>query len=976
MEENNENKEKESISLKNITDDKMVNQVTLRDLILFKEDILKEMRQYNSKMKQSLSEKFDKFVQEANERLPIDPTDNGGLYMKNLKFIEEKNNILSTVSEKEKFLNEKIMVNDLHINNCQKELNDAIFKYDRAILDNLLIPGLVGKGCKFLNFKDYMADVQSQINNAFSKLEFNGNNINKNRKNLEERLDKAETKIKNLEYELKQFIFEKNLVLENQMKSEIETLNKNIIELTGEFYKNNVELKNQIESLKKTEKLITEENRKINFNTLNEFEKIKKAYKLMKKSIMDLGKLLMLSDKRTNKNKNFAANKQLIIEQFNNMIMGLMKDVKKENTITQPKELQTNPKKEHSKKPVSVIKQYIEGKIQAEDTYGDLEKKEKYKNSINRENDDTYSRSLLKRKSFASKNKNEDSNSSRLNNNSNNKVGVSVEKINKKFTRHASVEFRDVNLKNNLANNYNNNNESFTKKNSNNNLHYNINNTTLGDANKSHHFPVIKEEKNNISRSDDDSLFADLEEDFKNLNLYDNFYNNKGNENRKYEEENSLFNNENSFNKQKKFNKNKLFLRGVTTNYDNILSKKSEIINQTPEKFKLLLKAQENLKKKNLEKINSLKKDSDPIQDKNYEKRRSEKKINYNNQEKINDKKSNLNSDNFSQNNINSFIQDSSRFETKHNNKSNINKIEEVVNNKNSEKKLDNKIFNININDKIPEKEELKNEINKVVGNENKYITNINKTENNEIKNDNDFKKEENNKQIMEKQINLPKEKTQLNNYKLKDNFEIQSLTQKNSRLKKSINFYNSNFSSTQYRYKNKSPINKGKNLSPKNNRQKTSNIENDKEVIKREINLSANLKNKSQNIFTKLPTQSNATPSEIPNLKLINKSLNLKKEILTKSNNNFRIRRSFNSFNEDIFVNKDEIKKMNYYKDKDIIDKPLLVNQIDFRVQNSKGTIENKILELEYFTKKKFDELVREIKNFIPIHFNAYVKE
>ena len=975
MEENNENKEKESISLKNIMDDKMVNQVTLRDLILFKEDILKEMRQFNSKIKQSLSEKFDKFVQDANERLPIDPTDNGSLYMKNLKFIEEKNNILSTVSEKEKFLNEKIMVNDLHINNCQKELNDAIFKYDRAILDNLLIPGLVGKSCKFLNFKDYMVDIQNQINNAFSKLEFNGNNINKNRKNLEERLDKAETKIKNLEYELKQFIFEKNLVLENQMKSEIETLNKNIIELTGEFYKNNVELKNQIESLKKTEKLITEENRKINFNTLNEFEKIKKAYKLMKKSIMDLGKLLMLSDKRTNKNKNFAANKQLIIEQFNNMIMGLMKDVKKENTIIQPKEPQTNPKKEHSKKPVSVIKQYIEGKIQAEDTYGDIEKKERYKNSISRENEDTYSRNLLKRKSFASKNKNEDSNSSRLNNNSNNKVGVSVEK-NKKFTRHASVEFRDVNLKNNLANNNNNNNESITKKNSNNNLHYNINNTTLGDANKSHHFPVIKEEKNNISRSDDDSLFADLEEDFKNLNLYDNFYNKKDNENKKYEEENSLFNYETSFNKPNQFNKNKLFLRGVTTNYDNIPHKKSEFINQTPEKFKLLLKAQENLKKKNLEKISFLKKDNEQILDKNYEKRISEKKINYNNQEKITDKKSNFNSDNFSQNNINSFIQDSSRFETKNNNKSNINKIEEVVNNKNNEKKSDNKIFNININDKISEKEEIKNEVNKVINNENKFNTKIIKPENNEIKNNNDLKKKENNNKIMEKQNNLPKEKNQINNYKLKDNFEIQSITQTNSRVKKNVNFINNNFSSTQYRYKNKSPINKGKNLSPKSNRLKLSNIENNKEGVKREINLSAKLNNKKQNIFSKMPAQSNETPAGIPNLKLINKSLNIKKDILTKSNNNFKIRRSFNSFNEDIFVNKDEIKKMNYYKDKDIIDKPLLVNQIDFRVQNSKGTVENKILELEYFTKKKLDELVREIKNFIPIHFNAYVKE
>ena len=97
----------------------------------------------------------------------------------------------------------------------------------------------------------------------------------------------------------------------------------------------------------KTEKLITEENRRINTNTLSEFDTIKKAYKLIKKSIMDLGKLLMLSDKRTNKNKNFAANKQLIIEQFNNMIMGLMNDVKKEkdNTITQNKSLYRTQKK-------------------------------------------------------------------------------------------------------------------------------------------------------------------------------------------------------------------------------------------------------------------------------------------------------------------------------------------------------------------------------------------------------------------------------------------------------------------------------------------------------------------------------------------------------------------------------------------------------------------------------------------------------
>ena len=248
MEENNDNLEKEQFSLKNISEDKLLNQATLRDLILFKEDILKEVRQFASKMKTSLSEKFNKFVEEANEKLPVSSSDRGGLYMKTIKFIEEKNSILSTVSEKEANLNEKIMVNDLHITNCQKEINDAIFKYDRAILDNLLIPGLVGQGCKFSNFKDYMVDIQEQINNAVSKLDFNGENINQNKKSLEEQLNNANTKIKNLEYESKQFTFEKTLALENKLKQDMETVHKNMLELTGEYYKNNVELKNQIES--------------------------------------------------------------------------------------------------------------------------------------------------------------------------------------------------------------------------------------------------------------------------------------------------------------------------------------------------------------------------------------------------------------------------------------------------------------------------------------------------------------------------------------------------------------------------------------------------------------------------------------------------------------------------------------------------------------------------------------------------------
>ena len=402
-------------------------------MILFKEDILKEMRQNFSNIRTSLSDKFKKFVEDANEKLPVDLSENSQ-FMKRIKFIEEKNKILSTLTEKETILNEKIMVNDLHINNCQKDLNDAIFKYDRAILNNLLIPGLVGQGCKFLNFRDYMADIQGQINNAFSKLDLNGNNIYKNKKSLEDEINKANTKIKNLEYDSKQFTFEKFLELESKIKQELQTFNNNIVEITGEFYKNKVELKNQIDLLKNAQKLTTEENRRINYQTLTEFEKIQKGFKYMKKTIIDLGKLLMLSDKRSKINKNFAVNKQSIIEEFNNMMLGIVKDIKRESTNSQPKEV-INQKSQPKKQVKSVIKQYIEGKIQADRTnHGDTEKKERKKknDSKDKESEEFQIRKSIKRKSYII-NKDEDFNSSRLNNN-NNKVGISFEKY-KKFSR-------------------------------------------------------------------------------------------------------------------------------------------------------------------------------------------------------------------------------------------------------------------------------------------------------------------------------------------------------------------------------------------------------------------------------------------------------------------------------------------------------------------------------------------------------------
>ena len=69
-------------------------------------------------------------------------------------------------------------------------------------------------------------------------------------------------------------------------------------------------------------------------------------------------------------------------------------------------------------------------------------------------------------------------------------------------------------------------------------------------------------------------------------------------------------------------------------------------------------------------------------------------------------------------------------------------------------------------------------------------------------------------------------------------------------------------------------------------------------------------------------------------------------------------------------------MEKIKVIKDEDIIDKPLLCNQENFEVRRCDGDIEKKLIHLEFFVKKKLDELVREIKIFIPIHFNSHTRD
>ena len=876
MEENKEKTQIKKLVSESTRNERIIGPVTFKDLILFKEEILKEMRVYQNKIDLSISknyEKCEKLLETSNSKLYNFESDKMA-FMKQIEFIEERNKFLSIIDEKNSEIKNQVMVTDLHLNNCQKELADACFKYDRVIVDNLLIPGLVGKGCKFPYLKEYINDIQSQINMAVSKNQQTNNNLTANKTVTESQIRQLNTKIKKLETDSKQFTNEKHLLLDNKFTQLIETLNNQLSTVTTEYLKSNIELKDKVSEVKTIGNYVVEENRKINIKTLTEFEKMKKYIKKMKKNIVELSTLLTSggSYSGTGKfNKNIANNRDQIIQQFNNMVIGLMKEATKERSFEFNNEINNVlfPKK---KNVGSLIKQYIEGNIKAEDTkFEEKNKKNKKYDFAKKRTNSNVTFKSIEKKLFNPLSKIEDT---KLNSESN------KQNINNftKFNRYASVEFRD-NKKSNI------NNEASEKK----------SNITKNNS-KIH---VIKEEDNNNSSindfiSDDSDagiVFEEKDNILKNLYPKNIF------------EDKNLMKSESSPKKDRK----RIFFRAATSSIDN--TKYLSNFSNNTENFKLLQKAQENAKRKYTEKKINFKTNENTINpNKSVDKNMKENNININ-EEKIEKK-----TDNKMQTNSNfNYIQKSSEHTINENStikKEDKKEINTININILKENKSNNNIVNNNKDDKFKINNEKKEE------EEKERITSINNNQKNSTTNTvntiANIKINRNSNNNINFNIN-----TNNADYSSPISIRPKSIINMKSNFQK--NQMNQNFAQTQSKTFTKNT----RKYSPESNFLNYSkNVAKNNIIINKANNLSQNdnYNNLISNSMNQYKIQDNINNNKNVALTSSNgrRPLSIMNFCQTRPISKYKVKKNYNIFTDDIFIDKNMINKINYCKDED----------------------------------------------------------
>ena len=300
------------------------------DMIYFKNELLKEMK----KIKLELSNKFTEYTSELDEK--IKKTSNANMELDEkidyvAKNFENKLNNLfgqKTIEHFEKSLLEtkdNIVTNNIKLQALREELRIHKGQYEDIVRHNILYQGMIGPGCKYRNFHEYIDFVNSSINNLITvnnqkaadmknyknKIDNIIHNINsqineitigyksfvhQSIKDFGEKVDKDFSSFENKLFEQKTLIVQGNKDIENQL-----------LEFSDK-YKTLAQIEiNVNESKGKLLENINESNSKIN-ETLEshqkELEEIKNQQNDLMKSFQEIKEKLNNSNNIFNRKKN------------------------------------------------------------------------------------------------------------------------------------------------------------------------------------------------------------------------------------------------------------------------------------------------------------------------------------------------------------------------------------------------------------------------------------------------------------------------------------------------------------------------------------------------------------------------------------------------------------------------------------------------------------------------------------------------
>ena len=227
------------------------------------------------------------------------------------------NNRLDKLNTYESFsikTNDQLISHEIRLNNLREDYNKSIQKYDKIYLDNLELPGYIGKYSKYKNCQVFFDDVIKELNKLNSYREKNIIDLKAYKDKLELIIKTFNNLVDNNNKSQMKYINEMNEKNNKECKNLIDSLGERIADMRMENSRYAVELIGKSINLTKEwdkiqqikEEIMKEFNDKIHDfrivsnNTINSFHDFKNEFTLIKRKFFELAEFI--KDVRFRKN--------------------------------------------------------------------------------------------------------------------------------------------------------------------------------------------------------------------------------------------------------------------------------------------------------------------------------------------------------------------------------------------------------------------------------------------------------------------------------------------------------------------------------------------------------------------------------------------------------------------------------------------------------------------------------------------------
>ena len=273
------------------------------DFVYFRNEILKDMKQIETKINDKVlnfcsyinkfTEETDKKLESINSKIKIIQENDPILLEKKIYAKIEKNK--NDYSEKLSDMGTKIFI-------LQRDFTNACYKYDKIVIDNLKVTGIIGEGCPYVNLRYYieyinkkLGELQAAKDKLFNEIKIIKGFQNNILSNVKLELDNQKNFVSDMTS--KRLTEEEKKCLERSKKLEegLDNIKLENYNFSNNLIKKTEEIQIQWDKLENIKEEIYQKlnEEKINFrrftdNLANTFNSNKKEFNLIKSRFTDL----------------------------------------------------------------------------------------------------------------------------------------------------------------------------------------------------------------------------------------------------------------------------------------------------------------------------------------------------------------------------------------------------------------------------------------------------------------------------------------------------------------------------------------------------------------------------------------------------------------------------------------------------------------------------------------------------------------